>query len=273
MKPGPQTPGSLRPSLIRLGLRSLLVLLWVLAALPARGQDVYSREQRLVDIHALLLDLPPLNAPGAYAPGYLDLGLEVAAIPPISGDVGPLREITASDQARLFPRLRLALGLPAPAGFRIFVGGGYIPPVEINRITVNSLGGEAGIAYVNGALRIGLRGHGVLAHALSPVSAPNVRDRLKVADGGWDVSAGYELHLGKLSLTPYAGAGQVWSKGDFRSSVDGGTIHSTHAGATFQAGARALLFDHWEAVLEYSVYPGRVWSPRLRLGYVVHLGW
>jgi len=254
--------------------RALLVLS-LLAAFSAPAQDVAGRERRLVDIHALLLDLPAIEAPGALAPGQLDLGLELTGIPVISGDVGAAdkRELTASDHARLFPRPRLALGLPAPPGFRAFVGAAYIPPIEVNRITVNSLGAEAGIAWARRRLSVGLRAHGVLAHALSPVSASYVRDRLNVAEGGWDVRAGYELRLAKLSLTPYAGAGQVWTKGDFRSSVDGGTVHSRHGVAAFYAGARMLFRDHWEGAVEYSMYPGRLWNPRVRVGYVVNLGW
>ncbi len=260
--------------MVRSCSRAALVLL-LLAALPAAALDVTGREQRLVDIHALLLDLPAIDAPGALAPGQLDLGVEVTGIPVISGDVGAAdkRELTASDHARLDPRPRVALGLPAPPGFRAFLGAAYIPPVEINSITVNSLGAEAGMAWVGGPLRVGLRLHGVVAHALSPVSAPSVRDRLNVVDGGWDVRAGYELRLGKVALTPYAGVGQVWTKGDFRSSVDGGTVHSTHGVAAIEAGARVLFHDHWEGALEYSVYPGRRWNPRVRVGYVVNLGW
>lgn len=250
-----------------------LVPLALLVALPALGQDVTGREERLVDIHSLLLDLPPIDAPGALEPWQLALSLELATIPPISGDVGPKREITASDHARLFPRPRLALGLPAPPGFRAFLGAAYIPPVEIAGISVNSLGAEAGIAWVDGPLRVGLRAHGVVARALSPVSAPYVRDRLSVAEGGWDVGAGWELRLGSLSLTPYAGMGQVWSRGDFRSSVDGGTVHSRRTSVAIDAGARALLLDHWEGAVEYSAYPGRLWSPRFRVGYVAHLPW
>jgi hypothetical protein len=253
--------------------RTAAAVLGLLAALPARAQDVLEEEQHLVDIHALLLDLAPIQAPGALASGELDLGVEVTGIPPISGDVGPTREITASDHARLYPRPRLALGLPAPRGFRAFVGAGYIPPIEINQITVHSLGIEAGMAWASGRLRLGLAGHAAFAHALSPVSSPDVQDRLDVTEGGWDARAGYELRLRKLAVTPYAGGGQVWTKGDYRSSVDGGTVHSTQGGPAFYAGARLLFHDHWEGVLEYSVYPDHLWNPRVRLGYVVNLGW
>ncbi len=261
-------------AMVRSCSRAVLVVS-LLAAVPAAAQDVTGREERLVDIHALLLDMPAIDAPGSLAPGQLDLGLEVTGIPVISGDVGAAdkRELTASDHARLYPRPRLALGLPAPPGFRAFAGAAYIPPIEIASMTVNSLGLEAGMAWVGGPLHVGLRLHGVLAHALSPVSSPSVRDRLNVVDGGWDLRAGYELRYGKLALTPYAGVGQVWTKGDFRSSVDGGTVHSTHSVAALEVGGRALFRDHWEAALEYSAYPGRLWNPRVRVGYILNLGW
>ena len=245
----------------------------LLAALPAGAQDVTGNEEHLVDLHALLLDLPAIDAPGAFRSGELNLALEVTDIPVIDGDVGPKTELTASDHARAYPRFRLALGLPAPSGFRAFVGAAYVPPVEINRVTVNSPAVEAGFAWVNGPLRIGLQGHGVWARVLSPVSSPDVRDELTVTEGGWDLRAGYEFRMKRLAITPYAGAGQVYSSGHFRSSVDGGIVDSTHSGAAYSAGARLLYRDHWEGVVEYSVYPGMLWNPRFRFGYVMNLGW
>jgi hypothetical protein len=80
------------------------------------------------------------------------------------------------------------------------------------------------------------------------------------------------VQLGRLAVTPYAGLGKLWLRGDFRSSVDGGTVHSTYTGPALSAGARAVYRDRWEAVAELSMVPGRLTSPRFRLGYVFDLG-
>jgi len=256
-----------------LGAALATILLASASAGPALGQDVYRRQQHLLDEHALLIDLPPVEAPGALSPGQLDLGLEVVGIPAISGSTGNPneREITISDRARVFPRPRLSLGLPAPPGFRAMVGLGYVPPIEIEHVTLDLAAAEAEVAFTPGALRLGLRGHLVYGEARAPVTSPSLRDRLSVGELGWEASAGYELRAGRFSLTPYAGAGQVLLDGHFRSSVDGGTVKSRYAGAALHTGARLLYHDHWEAAAEWSLYPGRLSHPRLRVGYVLGL--
>jgi len=85
-----------------------------LAAGAARAQTMLDQEERLIEIHSLLIALQPGNAPGAYRAGELSLGLELIVIPPIDGITGGKRQITASDQTPVFPRPRLAIGLPAP---------------------------------------------------------------------------------------------------------------------------------------------------------------
>lgn len=162
--------------------RTAAILALLLSSLPAGAQDVTGNEEHLVDIHALLLDLPTIDAPGAFRSGELNLAVEVTDIPVIDGNVGPKTELTASDHARAYPRLRLALGLPAPSGFRAFVGAAYVPPVTINQVTVNSPALEAGFAWVNGPLRVGVQAHGLWARVLSPVSSPDVRDELTVTE-------------------------------------------------------------------------------------------
>ena len=257
--------------LVRSCSRAALALS-LLAALPAGAQDVTGRERRLADIHALLLDLPPIEAPGALDPGRLDLGVEVTAIPVIDGDVGPKREITASGSRPPLPATAAGAGPAGATPLPRLRGRGLHPPGR-DRPDQRQLAGGGGRdrlgerAAAPGAART--LGDGPCAERCQRARRARSAERHR---GRLDVGAGYELRLGKLSLTPYAGVGQVWSTGDFRSSVDGGTVHSSHAGAVFDGGARVLYRDRWEGVLEYSAYPGRLWNPRFRLGYVVSLG-
>ena len=117
-----------------------------LAASAARAQTMLDQEQRLIEIHSLLIALQPGNAPGAYRSGELSLGLEIIVIPPIDGTTGGKRQITASDQTPVFPRPRLAIGLPAPEDFRAFIGLAYIPPIKINEVSSHQGALEAGLA-------------------------------------------------------------------------------------------------------------------------------
>jgi hypothetical protein len=246
----------------------------LLAALPgaAGAQTLFDQEQRLIQIHSLLLDLPPVDAPGAWRRGEASLGLEVVTIPTIDGTTGSKRQLTASDQTRAFPRPRVALGLPAPEGFRAFAGLSYVPPVEIRRISAHLVAGEAGIAWAPGALRLGLRGHALYARTQSPVTDPGTRDVLRAAEAGLDLSGGYDLGLGPARLTPYAGVGFTRLSGDFRVESDGAKLSSRYTAAALHGGLRLLVMDHWEAVGEWAVYPGRLIHPRFRVAYVADLG-
>ena len=111
-------------------LRAPCALLAV-AAGSAQAQTMLDQEQRLIEIHSLLVALQPGNPPGAYRPGEVSLGLEIIVIPSIDGTTGGKRQITASDRTPAFPRPRFAIGLPAPTDFRAFVGLAYIPPIAI----------------------------------------------------------------------------------------------------------------------------------------------
>ncbi|HET8732496.1 MAG TPA: hypothetical protein VFM45_01865, partial [Anaeromyxobacteraceae bacterium] len=171
-------------------VRALSVVVLLAAAGAARGQTMLDQEQRLIDIHSLLLDLPPVQAPVALLPGQLSLALEIVGIPHIDGTTGSKQQITASDRTPVFPRPRLALGLPAPRDFRSFVGVSYIPPLAINGVSTNSIAVEAGFGWTPGPAALGLRGHYVYAVSRSPVTDPATRDTLETSVGGVDLGFG-----------------------------------------------------------------------------------
>lgn len=247
-------------------------LLLAAAAGPAGAQTMLDQEQRLIEIHSLLLDLPALDAPGAYRPGQMSLGLELVTIPPIDGTTGGKKQITASDRTPVFPRPRLALGLPAPEGFRAFAGASYIPPVAIREVTSHFAGAEGGMAYLSGALRVGLRLHLLYAESRSPVTDPQTRDTLRTFAFGAGLSAGYELKVGPGSLTPYGGIGVTRLRGDFRVQSDGARLSSRYTALALQAGLRALVFDHWVGVAELDLYPDRLLHPNFRVAYQLDWG-
>jgi hypothetical protein len=240
-------------------------------ARPAGAQTMLDQEERLIEIHSLLLDLPPAGPPGAFRAGELALDVEVIGIPEIDGTTGSKVQITASDRTRAFPRPRVSLGLPAPQGSRAFVGGAYIPPIRINEVSTHYGALEAGFAWAPGPLAVGLRGHVLYARSSSPVTDPNTRDTLVTTEGGAELSAGYRLDLGRLSVTPYAGAGIVALHGDFTVTSDGVVLTSDYTGAALNGGVR-VLWRRWEAAGEVVGYPGRLVHPGLRVGYVWDLG-
>jgi len=92
--------------------RAPALLALLATAGTADAQTLLDQELRLIEIHALLLALPPVGAPGALGAGQVGLGLELVTIPPIDGATGSRRQITASDRTPLFPRPRIVVGLP-----------------------------------------------------------------------------------------------------------------------------------------------------------------
>jgi hypothetical protein len=244
------------------------------AAGPARAQTMLDQEQRLIDIHSLLLDLPPLEAPAALAAGRVDVGLEAVTIPHIDGTTGTKRQITASDRTPLFPRPRLAVGLPAPLGLRAFAGLSYIPPFEIRSVSTHYVAGEAGLAWAPAdapaGLRLGARGHALYASSRSPVTDPVLRDHLETRAAGAELSVGARLGLPPLAavVEPYAGAGVVDVRGRFRVTSDGYVLRSAYRGAALHAGLRGIFRDRWEGVVEVDGYPGRLVHTNLRVGYL-----
>jgi hypothetical protein len=258
-------------------MKRALVALLLCAAGSARGQTLLGQEQRLIDIHALLLDLPPVDAPGTYRAGQLSVGIEAIGVPPIDGSTGTpgtqgfKRQITASDRTPVFPRPRIALGLPAPESFRAFVGLSYVPPVEVSSLSLNYIAGEAGIAWVPGPLTVGVRAHLLHGQSESPVTEPVLRDTLRVTEFGAEVSAGYLLDFGTLGVTPYAGVGVSRTKGKFHVTSDGVTLTSDDTAAALHAGVRLLLGKRWLGVAELDAYPARLVHPSFRLAYLFDL--
>jgi hypothetical protein len=235
----------------------------------AQAQTMLDQEQRLIEIHSLLVALQPGNAPAAYRPGQLSLGLEIIVIPPIDGTTGSKRQITASDRTPVFPRSRFAMGLPAPAGFRAFVGLAYIPPISIRDVSSHLGALEAGMAWApDGPIAAGIRGHVLVARSQGPVTEPTIRDTLDTVEFGADLSAGYRLDFGPGSATPFASIGLTRVAGDFRVTSDGYLLSSTTTNLGFTGGVRLFGGRGIEAIAELVVFPGRLVHPTFRLAWV-----
>ena len=249
-------------------MRRLAPILAALASGAAGAQTMLDQEQRLIEIHSLLLDLPAAGAPGAPRSGELSVGLEVITVPPIDGTTGNKKQLTASDRTPVAPRPRVALGLPVPEPLRAFVGLAYVPPLVLGSVSLHLLGAEAGIAWAPGALRLGVRGHLLAAESLSPVTDPKLRDRLRTIVFGAEAAGGYELGFGALSATPYGGIGFSRLSGTFHVTSDAVELTSQYTSLVLHAGARLLWNQRWEGVVELVAYPGRMVHPNLRLSYL-----
>jgi hypothetical protein len=248
--------------------RSPIACLIVAAAGAAGAQTMLDQQLRLVEVHSLLVAMGPLDPPGAYRNGDLSLGLEIIAIPPIDGTTGGKRQITASDRTPVFPRLRAALGLPAPEGFRASVGLGYIPPVQINDVSSHFAALEAEIAYAPGPLAVGLRGFVLAARSMSPVTDPVIRDKLDNFEFGATLAAGYRLDFQPASVTPYLGFDLTRAVGIFRVTTDQYELINRSTNPGLIAGVRLLAKQHLELVAELDAYPGRLVHPSFRVAWM-----
>ena len=248
--------------------RSALALLLASLATGASAQTMLDQELRLIDIHNLLLNVPPLQPPGALGSMQLSLSLEGIGVPPINGQTGSKTQITASDHTPLFVRPRVLLGLPAPEGFRAYAGASYFPPITLFDVTTHLVGLEAGMAYAPGRLAVGLRAHAVYAYSTAPVTDPATRDNLETFIYGGDLMAAYRLGDDSLPWTPYVGISVTRLHGRFEVTSDGVILESNSTVLGIDAGVRVLVAGHWEGVLELDAYPDRLIHPNFRIGYV-----
>ena len=248
--------------------RSQIAWLVFAAAGAARAQTMLDQEERLIEIHSLLVAAGPLNAPGAYRNRELSLGIEVIGIPPIDGTTGGKRQITASDQTPVFPRLRLALGLPAPEDFRASVGLAYIPPIQLRDVSSHLAALEAEMSYAPGPLAVGVRGHVLVARSTSPVTDPATRDTLDNFEFGANAAAGYRLDFAPASVTPYVSIGLTRAVGIFRVTSDGYELISRTTNPGLGAGVRLFAKRQFEVVAELAVFPGRLVHPSFRFAWM-----
>jgi len=252
--------------------RRLALLAALLAAAAARGQTMLDQEERLVEVHSLLLALPALQAPGALRAGEATLGLELVAIPAIDGTTGGKRQITASDRTRAFPRPRLALGLSGPLDTRATVGVAYVPPVAIRDVTSHQGALEAGLARALGPVWLGVRAQAVYGRSRSPVTDPATRDTLTTWIVGADLSAGWPLPAWGLSATPYVSVGVARVAGDFRVESDGYVLRSRSTNLSLGAGLRLALPGRLDAAAELVAFPDRLIHPSFRIAWTPDLG-
>jgi hypothetical protein len=252
--------------------RSLSALLLLCGAAPAGAQTMLDQEQRLIELHSLLVALPALQPPGALRVGEASVGLELVTIPTIDGTTGGKTQITASDRTRVFPRPRVAVGLPAPGALRAFAGAAYIPPVELNRVSSHLGAAEGGLAWSHERWAVGLRAQAFYATSLSPVTDLHTRDTLRTFGFGADLSVAARLDLWPGTVTPYLGVGATRVDGRFRVTSDGEVLTSRSTEPTLDAGVRLLAAARLEAVAELVAYPGRMVHPSFRIAWVPDLG-
>jgi hypothetical protein len=245
-----------------------------LSASAARAQTMLDQEQRLIQIHSLLIALPQQTSPDGYDPGQLSLGLELIIIPDINGQTGGKTQITASDRTPVFPRPRVALGLPAPEDFRAYVGFTYLPPFEINSVSSHQVGIEGSFAWApRGPLSVGLRSFAIFAESKSPVTDPNTRDTLDSFLAGGELSAGYRFDLGSFSLTPFAGAGATYVMGNFRVTSDNTPLSSDTVTASVNGGVRFHAGAGIDAVAQVLAYPGLLVHPVFGIAWTPQVLW
>jgi hypothetical protein len=234
----------------------------------ARAQTMLDQEQRLIELHALLLALPPPGPPGAWAPRELEAGLELITIPTIDGTTGGKRQLTASDRTPVFPRPRVVFGVGGPQGLGGYLGASYLPPVALGGVSSHQGALEGALTWTAGPLSAGLRGHLVLARSRSPVTDPSTRDTLDSFELGADLSIGYRVGLPYGSLTPYAGAGGVRVTGDFHVESDGYVLSKSSRDLLLFGGVRFASALGLTATASLVAFPGRLVHPDFQVGWL-----
>ena len=241
--------------------------LTLLFAGAAGAQTMLDQEQRLIELHCLLLELQPVGPPGL-RPLETSIAIEAIGIPTIDGTTGSKKQITASDRTNVFPRPRVTMGLPAPDGFQAWAGLAYIPPIAIKDVSSHFLGGDLGLAKVfDFPLLTGLRAHLQYAHSKAPVTDPNTRDELNALEYGVDLSAAYRFDLGKVKLSPFAALSISGLQGDFTVTSDAAQLSSHTVNPGITGGVTLLAGPGVQAMAQVLVYPGRMVHPTFSVAW------
>lgn len=205
-----------------------LVLLASLAAAPAAAQeDCYpgpeSNEAKTLAILSVPLAFGPARAPAPPAPGVVEVGLEVSAIPTVDSATRtpticrPGKGPENTDLLFALFRPRVLLGLPGGMALEL----SWIPPIRVNGVKANLFGFALGKALgIGERATVGLRAHGTFGEIRAPVTCPEQAlddpdsacyggtesdDRYQPNIFGGDVTAAIRLAGG--TLRPYLGAG------------------------------------------------------------------
>jgi hypothetical protein len=203
--PGPSAagPSAAGSALLAPALAVLALLVALLPAAPARAVTFVEQIERLREIHALLLDLRPGQAPTPTATAQWELSLELIPYPALDTRVGG--KDTPIDAPPLIPRGRLRY--LSPAGWML--GATASPPLEVLGHTATWLGLEGGLRGTVGGLHAELRLFTIQGEVVGPITDPATRDTFTFANRGADLRAG--LPFGAWSLYAGGGSGEAFS--------------------------------------------------------------
>ncbi|MCC6929749.1 MAG: hypothetical protein IT359_12265 [Gemmatimonadaceae bacterium] len=254
-----------------------LVLAFHAAAMLAGGEcrpPKDSSDAKLLAFYAAPIAFSPGGNAGALAPGAVRLSIDVTYVPKPSADIQRAsycnRKSENSDLAPIFPRPRLAVGLPGG----LYLEGSYLPPVTVMDATPNL--GSLALGWTRSLKRSGegretwvaLRAHATFGKVSGPITCP--ADALQTASaanacyGTQPSDDSYKPNMtglegilgmrGAGKLSGYVGAGYTSIKPRFQVHFQpqGGALDDTNvllddsriaafAGGSYRVAARASL--------------------------------
>ena len=215
----------------------------MIASFAAFSQTTFEEQAaRLQDINAFLLDMRPGTAPVKPDRISFSATLDLTPQPDLDTRVGNKDEKV--DPPSVVPRLRLRMESP----FGLFVGGTYVPGMELDGYEADYYGLEAGYRFKISNLHGQLRGAYLDGDVTGPVTEEESDDFFTFQSSGFDFSLGYIRKA--FCFYGFAGHGSVDTTLDIQS--DG--VRLTNDNQEMYGGL-GINWRHnrWELTLEQNV--------------------
>ena len=218
------------------------------------------QEQRLIEIHSLLLACRRSRRPGRCAPASWRLGA--------GADRHPVHRRHHRRRRRRSPPptgpgCSRALGSRWGSPRRMTSGPSSASrtsrPSAINGVSTNYIaarGGHRVDARPSRRWRCAVTTSTRCRGPPSPIRTPGTRSTPARAAPTWGSVAGSTSSRCPSRLTLERGSCR--SSGNFTVTSDGYVLHSSYTGVALQAGLRVLMDGHWQVVGEVDAYPGRL---------------
>lgn len=226
-----------------------------------------SNEAMLMALKSVPIAFSPARAPGRLGGGKFELGIEGLTVPKASSDELAPTACSADDglantnQLVIAGRPRARVGL----GKGFAVEAGWIPPLTVNGVQANLLGGSLGWTSSEGPVIVEVRAHGSFgtvkgsftcteAETQDPSNqcfgATVSHDTFRPAVYGADITVGASLANGKAR--PYLGGGynRLTPKFDVNYTTASGSLDDSRVESTLN---RATLFGGIGVELSRSV--------------------
>jgi hypothetical protein len=239
------------------------------------GYSDEAQQNFLLNYFAMATTLSPLHGAIPNAPGRGSIGLELAAIPPLSCERRLVLNYTKTEdtnKAPVAPRPRMTFTFNELGPIVPYGGLAYVPPVKVFGTRNVIVSAEAGFGVpLKSGLQIGGRYHATLMKTVAEIATPFEEGETPYLDFYSGSTFGVDgiVSYKKENIIPYLAVGLTDASTFFYIGDDGVVSNNTDPflGLTASLGGQFHLGEHVDLATEFYTAPGYIYTGRLRAAY------